>query len=253
MKSEQINDRVSRAKADPGERDYFLQEEKSFILKSAGKALNRYITDSDDEWSVALSAFSEAIDSYEEGMGSGFYGFAQLVIKRRLLNYVRSQQKYRPETMTEPAVLEGNLDREDEVTSYQMEVRDAVAEASKADRHTRLSEEIDALERDLEWYPIDFFDLEGVSPKAGKTKDACGVLIARLWRNPDLFRKMRESKSLPLKELLAGTGIHKKIPERHRKYIIAAAEILHGDYPILQEYLASVKQSENRVSEEQAQ
>ncbi|MBQ7506725.1 MAG: RNA polymerase subunit sigma [Lachnospiraceae bacterium] len=233
---------LSLAKTDPEARDRFLLQNKKFILQSAYYALNRYITDSDEEWSVALLAFNEAIDAWAEDKGSSFQSFAQLVIKRRLLNYLRSETRYRRELTTDPAVLEGDLTREEEPTSFEKEVHGRIAALSGEERRQSLSDEIDALEETLAWYPIDFFDLENVSPKAGKTRDACGVLIARLWRNKELYKKMRESKSLPVKDLLSGTGIHKKIPERHRKFIIASAEILCGDYPILQEYLSYVKE-----------
>ncbi len=144
--------------------------------------------------------------------------------------------------MTDPIILEGNPHGEEEPTAFQREVQDAVSRQSQNDRRQCLSDEIAALEEVLEWYPIDFFDLDKVSPKAGKTRDACGLLIAKIWRNPELYQKMRESKNLPVKELLSYTKIHKKIPERHRKFIIASAEILHGDYPILQEYLRYIKE-----------
>ncbi len=235
-------DKVIQAKTDPDIRNKFIDENRAFVLKSAYYALNRYVDDHDEEWSTALLAFNEAIDAWSEEGGSGFYSFAQLVIKRRLLNQIRTTQRYRNEIQTEPQVLEGDMDQEEDPTAFQMEVRSSVAALSAENRNQRLADEIDALEEALAWYPIDFFDLEHASPKAGKTKEACTMLILKLYRNKELYRKMRESKSLPVKELLQGTKIHKKIPERHRRFIIASAEILHGDYPILQEYLRYVKE-----------
>ncbi|HRX09555.1 MAG TPA: sigma factor, partial [Candidatus Limiplasma sp.] len=52
-----------------------------FILTTASRALRRYITKSDDAWSVALIAFWEAVDHYREEQG-GFEAYARLVIRR---------------------------------------------------------------------------------------------------------------------------------------------------------------------------
>ena len=47
-----------------------IEANRSFILRCASETTHRYITDSDDEWSVALLAFSEAVRDYEGEKGS---------------------------------------------------------------------------------------------------------------------------------------------------------------------------------------
>ena len=56
---------------------------------------------------------------------------------------------------------------------------------------------------------------------------------------------MRETKALPVKEILAVSDVKKKILERHRKYIIVAAEILNGEYPLLAEYMNYIRKQMN--------
>ena len=56
-----------------------------------------------------------------------------------------------------------------------------------------------------------------------------------------LMAQMRLKRLLPIKELSEASGVIRKILERHRKYIIAAAEILDGDFPILAGYMAFIK------------
>ena len=62
-----------------------------------------------------------------------------------------------------------------------------------------------------------------------------------LLEHPPLMEKLRASKMLPIRELSLASGVVRKILERHRRYIIAGAEILDGDFPILAGYLAFVK------------
>ena len=225
-----------RAKTDPEYRNRFLQDNRSFILKSAYFALNRYISESDDEWSVALLAFNEAIDDYEESRGS-FDGFARLVIKRNLIDDYHKQEKYRKERTVDPSVMEGNLDAKEEADAFSLAVQSSVARLSEDDLTERLGDEIDALEQVLLRYNIDFFDLTSCAPKAGKTKESCFILISRLKEQQELMERLRRTGMLPVHDLIRGTHIHKKILERHRKYIITAAEIVCGDYPLLREYI----------------
>ncbi len=46
----------------------------------------------DEELSIALMAFNEAIDGYDTSKGS-FLSFAKLVINRRLIDYLRKKTK----------------------------------------------------------------------------------------------------------------------------------------------------------------
>jgi len=42
------------------------------------------------------------------------------------------------------------------------------------------------------------------------------------------------------------SGVPRKIIERHRKYIIAATEIVGGDYPHLSQYMSFIKRGTSR-------
>ena len=84
--TEQISEDVLKAQTDENYMNDFIKKHKKFILLSAFRATKRFITENDDEYSVAMIALCEAVKSYEESKGS-FKGFAFLVIKRRLTDY----------------------------------------------------------------------------------------------------------------------------------------------------------------------
>ena len=67
--------------------------------------------------------------------------------------------------------------------------------------------------------------------------------MAALLKDPALFQKMRETGNFPIKEISERAGVMRKILERHRKYIIAAAEILNGEYPLLAEYMNYIRKA----------
>ena len=228
-------------------RNDFISENKIYILAIACRAAGHYVSESDDEFSVALIAFNEAIDSYDESKGA-FRAFAAVVIRRRIFDYIRSENRFSSEILLEPTALTGEIMEDSPETSLQMEVRQREAEISEQDTENRpegspVKDEIEAVQGLLRRYGFSFFDLADHSPKAGKTKEACARAVAYLLQNEELLQKMRQSCTLPIKEVLQATGISRKILELHRRYIIAAAEILNGDYPLLAEYMSYIKKA----------
>ena len=57
-----MNERAITAKTDAEKREIFIRDNERTILKIASASCSKYITRSDDEWSVALLAFNKAID-----------------------------------------------------------------------------------------------------------------------------------------------------------------------------------------------
>ena len=91
----------------------FAAENKTYILGCASKSLHRYVRDDDDEWSIALIAFHEAVRVYKPDKGS-FGSFAGVVIKRRLLDEERRKQSYSVEIPVQPDTLTGEFSDEEE-------------------------------------------------------------------------------------------------------------------------------------------
>lgn len=232
---------VRKAQQDEKYLNQFIIENRRFIRSIASKATGRFITESDDEWSVALIAFHEAVRSYDETKGS-FKSFAALVIRRRVADYIISQSRHQSEIYMEPEAMDGNLE-EDNITSFQLEVQEKSAEISERQDSTAMRDEIEAVQQLLKKYGFSFFDLTECSPKAEKTRSVCAKAVGTLLNNPALFHRMQDSRNLPMKELLKISGLPKKVVERHRRYIIAAAEILNGEYPLLKEYMAYIREA----------
>jgi RNA polymerase sigma factor len=71
-------------------REEFLSRYTPFMLKIAANAVGKYIdVKNSDEFSIVLSAFNEAIDSYDLTRNYNFLLFSEHVIKRRLIDYMR--------------------------------------------------------------------------------------------------------------------------------------------------------------------
>ncbi|MGB4440585.1 MAG: RNA polymerase subunit sigma, partial [Sedimentibacter sp.] len=215
--------------------DIFLKDFEFYILKTAHKVTGKYITKSDDQWSVSLSAFNEAVQAYSYEKGS-FLSFSEMVIKRRLYDYIKKQSKYFCEVTINPFLFESDAEEEDITMKHELMSKVAIKEENDAKL------EIDAISDILSEYGFSFFDLVSVSPKAQKTKIVCAKAILFLSQNTILMNEIRKSKLLPMKVIENKLELPRKLLERHRKYIIAGAEIMSGDYPILSDYLKFVRE-----------
>jgi RNA polymerase sigma factor len=203
---------------DSNKLDEFIAQHEFFILRTAAKTAKHYVSKNDDEWSIALSAFSDALKNYDFDRGS-FIAFAELIIHRSLVDYYRVQGRYSPEVQV------GQIEDDAVIIS----------------NDDNLKLEIEAINQILSSYGFSFMDLADCSPKAQKTKVACAKVVVYLLDKPDQVYEMRNSNLLPVKIIEKNAGVPRKILERHRKYIITAVEILHGNYPYLSEYLSYIR------------
>jgi len=215
----------------------FVRKNEFYILKCASSAVHRYVTKNDDEWSIALSAFAQAVREYSIDKGH-FMSFAQLVIKRKLIDYIRAQSKYNAEISVNPSHFECNPDDNEEDVAIKIAVTKAIGQQPD----NSLTLEIEAANQAFSAYGFSFFDLTACSPKAEKTKKSCAKAVACIICDPFLVSDMKKSKLLSIKIIQKNTDIPRKILERHRKYIIAAVEIMTGDYPFLADYMQYIRE-----------
>ncbi len=231
------------AKTDDRVFEELIEQNKSRILRCASQTVGRYVTESDDEWSIALLAFHEAVQSYTPEKGS-FHALAALIIRRRLVDDLRKADNRSAEISVSPEVFSGA--RADENTfapdhSLYGAVIKKTVELNTTALAANARAEIAEMQTTLKAFGFSFFDVAKASPKAEKTKAACAIAIRTLLDSEELMQMLRTKRVMPIRELSRLSGVHKKILERHRKYIIAAANILDGDFPILSSYLRFVR------------
>jgi len=231
-----IDDRAMKARHSEYELDQLVRENNSFILRCASKTCKRFITESDDEYEIALVAFCEAVRSFNPDAG-GFKGFAALVIRRRLMDHFDSESRHASEIAAGSAM---TWDENEQANGIVAEVQGKIVDGYFSEART-VKDEIEALGETLEAYGFSFFDLADASPKAEKTRRCCARAVNWMLALAERVLTMRKKRSLPVIAISKALEIARKIIERHRRYIIAATEILDGDYPHLAEYLDYIK------------
>ncbi|MGB4438555.1 MAG: RNA polymerase sigma-I factor [Sedimentibacter sp.] len=226
-----VNLMAENAKNDENSMNNLIAQYENFILKCASVVARSYISKSDDEWSIALAAFTEAVKKYSAEKGS-FLNFAELVIRRRIIDFMRSKSRYAPEITVNPSLFNSDATEDDDY-SMQSEIAQKVSVSD--DNSVKL--EIYLVNEIFSAYGFSFMDLSECSPKAEKTKRACAKVVAYMIKNPILTSEMKIKKQLPLNIIEKNAKVPRKLLERHRKYIVAAVEIMSGDYPYLASYM----------------
>lgn len=91
MRSEhQIVMSVYEAKDDMQKADDLIRDYIPFIRSEASKCISRFCTEQDDEFSIAMIAFHEAILCYEHDRGA-FLSYAATLIRNRIIDFQRKK------------------------------------------------------------------------------------------------------------------------------------------------------------------
>lgn len=231
-----LGELLTRAKAgDTGVRDQILRQYLPFVAKSASRASSRYISrGEDDEFSIALAAFNEAIDRYDDTRGSSFLGFADTVIRRRLIDYFRSKEM----RVRDIPMAEFEVEDENEHTYNRIEIQKSLESYRIHEAEVARKEEIERYCAWLAEFGITLEELVDLSPKHADARWNAVQVAKVIASNPKFTEYLIQKKSLPLKELMQEVQVSRKTLERQRKYIIAIALILIGDFEMLREYIA---------------
>ena len=120
-------------------------------------------------------------------------------------------------------------------------MQQAVAEQMSEAKPVSAQDEIEAANTVFEKSGFAFYDLAASSPKSDKTRRSCAAAVGTLLHSPVLFASMQSAHSLPIKALAQQCGVSARTITRHRDYIVAAALLIDGDYPILCTYLQTMR------------
>lgn len=196
-----------------------------FCLRVASKTCNRYINMQDEEASIAQISIMEACQKYNPERGS-FYAFLGQVIRNRIIDYKRRENKQRTINFSE---LNGNRD-------IFQEPADEDCFEDILDDLVR-QQEIEQFKELLGEYQISFEDLCKVSPKYSSAREKAIKVACIIAQNHELSEHLLVKKSLPASDLMKRFSISNKVLDRYRKYIIAGVLVLKYDLSYLKPYV----------------
>ncbi|GAB3060802.1 RNA polymerase sigma factor SigI [Virgibacillus ainsalahensis] len=225
---------ASVQKGDQSMQNYLLKRYQPFIAKCVSEVCKRYIDPKrDDEFSIGLNAFNEAMLSYSSKRGSSFLSFAKLVVKRKVIDYIRYMQK-------KPTAVSLDESYDSEQMENPTEIIAVKEQYEKEQDSWYLREEILDFKEKLKVYNLTLSELADASPKHKDARDSAVRTARVLFENAELRSYVHRKKKLPIKDLMKFVDVSKKTLERNRKFVLAVFIVLSEDYFYIKEYLKGV-------------
>ncbi|NMA06448.1 MAG: sigma-70 family RNA polymerase sigma factor [Ruminococcaceae bacterium] len=231
--SQMIVQKVYAAKKDNNAADDLILQYMGFIKSETSKFTGRICTGNEDEFSISMFAFYEAIVNYDKNRGN-FIAFASMAIKNRLIDYSRKEKRHdgnisiyvAPDDDSDEQNLLDTVPEDSNVLEYQDQ---KIAE-----------EEILEFEKQLTSFGVSLSDVADNSPKQQRTLESCHKALRSAYENREVMDKFIETKRLPLAELTALSGVDRKTLERHRRYLVAILLAYSNGYEIIRGHLNQI-------------
>lgn len=228
-----IIQRVYEAKDDSEAADLLISDYLPFIKAQVTKVMKRPVNiQQDDEYSIAMIAFHEAINGYSKTRGA-FLSYAALLMRNRIIDFWRKNNRHSQVISINAPTSEHDQTIEDSISDNEDHEEELVMrEATK--------EEIIELSMQIRAFGVSLSDIADNSPKQERTLAACRDVVAYAQSNQEIMADFFRTKRLPLRKMTAGSKVSRKTIERHRKYIVGLLLIYTNGYEIIRGHLAEV-------------
>lgn len=229
--SHQIIAQVYKAKTDGRAADELISSYMPFIKSETAKFLKRPPDPSDDELSIAMFAFYEAVRSYTKSRGA-FLNFAALQIRSRLIDNYRKEKRNKGQI---------SLDSSDEEQADLLEtIPDGHDEYEATEMREATRQEIEELTAQMTDFGVSMTDVADNSQRQSRTMESCRRAIAYARSHPDILEDFLRTKRVPIARLAEGAAVDRKSLERHRRYLVAVLLICTNGYEILRGHIMQV-------------
>lgn len=199
-----------------------IEKHMPFIIKSISDVTGRYVScENDEELSVGLLGFHEAIERYDNEKGH-FLSYAKLVIGSRIKNYLKSENKHQHSS------LEDLLDKG-------LEIKDEYLE--EKDDNGILLEEINKLKNEISSFGFTLEDLASEAPKQQATRINAITLSEKISKEEELTSFMYLKRRLPIKRIVLQFSVTEKVIKRSKKFIISVVIIFDKNLRALRNWI----------------
>ena len=199
-----------------------IEKHMPFIIKSISDVTGRYVScENDEELSVGLLGFHEAIERYDNEKGH-FLSYAKLVIGSRIKNYLKSENKHQHSS------LEDLLDKG-------LEIKDEYLE--EKDDNGILLEEINKLKNEISSFGFTLEDLANEAPKQQATRINAISLSEKISKEEELTSFMYLKRRLPIKRIVLQFSVTEKVIKRSKKFIISVVIIFDKNLRALRNWI----------------
>ena len=188
-----------------------IEKHMPFIIKSISDVTGRYVScENDEELSVGLLGFHEAIERYDNEKGH-FFSFAKLVIGSRIKNYLKGENKHQHSSL-------------EELLDKGLEIKDEYLE--QKEDNSLLVDQINRLKVEISSFGFTLEDLAEEAPKQQATRKNAISLSEEISKEEEFTSFMYEKKRLPIKRIVLRFTVTEKVIKRSKKFIISVVIII---------------------------
>ena len=199
-----------------------IENHMPFIIKSISDVTGRYVScENDEELSVGLLGFHEAIERYDNEKGH-FLSFAKLVIGSRIKNYLKSENKHQHSSL-------------EELLDKGVEIKDEYLE--QKEDNSILVEEITRLKTEISSFGFTLEDLVNEAPKQQATRKNAISLSEEISKDEEFTSFMYVKKRLPIKRIVLKFSVTEKVVKRSKKFIISVIIIIDKNLSALKNWI----------------
>ena len=208
--------------------DTLIERYMAFLIRTVSSITGRYVSiENDDEFSIALSAFAEAVRRYEPERGA-FPAFAGLVIQSRLRTYLEREQK-QADTVSLDSLLENGQEFPD-------------LEEDRQDQEI-LKEEISLFSKELSYFHLTLEDLAEHSPRHQDTRERAISIGERSSQEPSIVSTTYRKRKLPVRDVARLCCTTEKIVKGSRHFILAVMLIFIKQFSMLLHWICDGRQA----------
>lgn len=202
-----------------------VKDNMAFIIKTVSNMTGRYVSiENDEEFSIALEAFAEAVDKFDENRGA-FLSFARLVIESRLKTYFTKINKM-PQNASLEVLSEQGIEFEDITNKEADDV---------------FISEIDEYKKQLAYFGLNLEILADTAPKHRDTKERALGIAEVVSEDDNAVKLTYKKKKLPIKLVATISKVTEKIVKVSKNFILAAMIIFVKRYPVLYKWIAKAE------------
>ena len=192
--------------------EYLIEKYMAFLIKTVSSFTGRYISiENDEEFEIALLAFTEAIEKYQPEKGV-FLAFAKLVIVSRLKNYVEKEKKHEKVVSLDELYETGQ--------DFQAE------EAEEQDNH--LKQEILKYQKELLFFGLTFEKLADED-----TRETALDAAEKAGKDEEIVEETYRKRKLLIRRVAVLAELTEKVIKRSKSFILGAMIIFAKEFPSL--------------------
>lgn len=214
------------AAKDKEEAERLIKEFQPYLQGQVRRYVGSDTRNEDELYSYVMSAFYEAIISYDADKGH-FFSFAKKVVNLRLIDCMRKIYRVQKNVVSLDA---------DETQNANI-ARESVAHYQAEQEQSAIAEEITRFCNEMGNWNITMDMLVKHSPRHKALRKEYLRVVKQITENPDIMQTIQLKMYFPIKKISEMTGVPPKKLERGRIYIIASLIIHSGDFEYLADYI----------------